>query len=207
MNHKNVKRQAILILGPTGSGKTPLGEYLESSGLQGKRCAHFDFGANLRELAGGKSCCELLTPEDVQVVSHLLRTGALLEMNQFHIARKILTWFMDGRGMTEEDWVILNGMPRHIGQAEGVADIVDVKKVVYLECESRVIVERIRLNAGGDRTGRVDDSESEIAAKLKLFQERTVPLLDHYHGKGIRIVRVRIKERTMPRDVALIIGG
>ncbi len=46
--------KAILLLGPTGSGKTPLGQALEKKGLAGRRCVHFDFGANLREIAGLK---------------------------------------------------------------------------------------------------------------------------------------------------------
>jgi adenylate kinase family enzyme len=42
--------KAILLLGPTGSGKTPLGQVLEERGLWGHTCMHFDFGANLREI-------------------------------------------------------------------------------------------------------------------------------------------------------------
>ncbi|MDW7761659.1 MAG: hypothetical protein SCM96_13625 [Acidobacteriota bacterium] len=44
---------AVLILGPTGSGKTPLGRELETRGHAGRRCRHFDFGAEMRALAGG----------------------------------------------------------------------------------------------------------------------------------------------------------
>jgi hypothetical protein len=39
---------ALLLLGPTGAGKTPLGDWLEAHGLWGRPCHHFDFGANLR---------------------------------------------------------------------------------------------------------------------------------------------------------------
>ena len=43
---------AVLILGSTGSGKTPLGEYIEQNGLNGIKCHHFDFGACLRRISG-----------------------------------------------------------------------------------------------------------------------------------------------------------
>ena len=39
---------AILLLGPTGSGKTPLGELMERRGFGGRRCRHFDLGDRLR---------------------------------------------------------------------------------------------------------------------------------------------------------------
>ena len=42
---------ALLLLGPTGSGKTPLGDEIERRGLYGRRCLHFDFGASLRAAA------------------------------------------------------------------------------------------------------------------------------------------------------------
>ena len=47
------KPQAVVLLGPTGSGKTPLGEWLEAKGLGGRRCHHFDFGTRLRRVATG----------------------------------------------------------------------------------------------------------------------------------------------------------
>jgi hypothetical protein len=43
-----MKNKAILPLGPTGSGKTPLGDYLEERGLFGRRCVHFDFGEKFK---------------------------------------------------------------------------------------------------------------------------------------------------------------
>ena len=47
---------AVLLLGPTGAGKSPLGDWLEARGLWGRPCHHFDFGANLRAIvAAGPS--------------------------------------------------------------------------------------------------------------------------------------------------------
>ena len=46
--------KAILLLGPTGSGKSPLGDELEANGLNGRRCLHFDFGRRLRRAAEGR---------------------------------------------------------------------------------------------------------------------------------------------------------
>jgi len=45
---RTTRNPAVLLLGPTGAGKTPLGEMIEARGLWGMSCLHFDFGANLR---------------------------------------------------------------------------------------------------------------------------------------------------------------
>jgi adenylate kinase family enzyme len=57
-------REAILLLGPTGSGKTPLGQVLERRGLWGHRCSHFDFGDNLREIVARDEPDESIGAED-----------------------------------------------------------------------------------------------------------------------------------------------
>lgn len=42
--------KAILITGPPGAGKSPLGDYLEKQRPKGKILWHFDFGCQLREI-------------------------------------------------------------------------------------------------------------------------------------------------------------
>lgn len=44
---------AVLLLGPTGAGKTPLGRICAQRGLWGRSCTHVDFGACLRRAAAG----------------------------------------------------------------------------------------------------------------------------------------------------------
>jgi hypothetical protein len=41
----------MLLIGPTGVGKTPFGSCLEKNGFRGRRCLHFDFGHELRTVA------------------------------------------------------------------------------------------------------------------------------------------------------------
>ena len=108
---------AILIIGPTGSGKTPLGNALERHGLWNQQCIHFDFGHQLRLSAATGTADRFLTPDELVLIRQLLRTGALLEDEQFPIARKILSAFLRERSTCDDDIIILNGLPRHLGQA------------------------------------------------------------------------------------------
>jgi adenylate kinase family enzyme len=188
-----------LLLGPTGAGKTPLGELLAERGLTGRRCVHFDFGAQLRRVAeqGGEG----LTDDDIAYVRKVLTEGALLEDETFYIARAILEGFMAENGVGERDLVVLNGLPRHAGQARDVAEVLDVRMVVALECTALVVHERIATNRGGDRAERTDDSIEEIARKLDIYAARTHPLLDHYRSEGVQLRLVSIGVSTTPADI------
>ncbi|MDK1032856.1 MAG: hypothetical protein QGD94_12675 [Planctomycetia bacterium] len=102
---------AILLVGPTGSGKTPLGELLEERGLWEKRCFHFDFGRALRTVVEGGSDNGTFSRDELDFLAGVLRSGALLEDEHFHIAEKLLTSFIAERRITGEDILVLNGLP------------------------------------------------------------------------------------------------
>jgi adenylate kinase len=193
--------KGILLLGATGVGKSPLGDYLEECGWAGCRCWHFDFGNNLRKAASGAFDADLLTDEDVSFVQDVLQSGALLENETFYIAENILKSFVREKGVGEGDYVVLNGLPRHEGQAQAVASIVEVKLVIYLRCLPEVVVSRIENNSGGDRGTRTDDTMPEVRNKIDIFNKRTIPLLDHYRQKNVRIEVVEIGEGTSPADI------
>ena len=167
---------ALLLIGPTGSGKTPLGALLEEHGFNGMRCLHFDFGQELRN-AGAAAGFE---PAERTFIRRVLEEGLLLEREHLPLAQKMLRAFLVRRQAEKGDWVILNGFPRHVEQAEAVDEIVKVQGVVLLECTAEVVYERIQLNSGGDRSGRPDDGKDLIAKKLQIYAERTAPLVAYY---------------------------
>lgn len=192
---------AILLIGPTGSGKSPLGDALEAAGLHGRRCAHFDFGAQLRRIDATGRPAPGLTDDDVAFIGNVLREGALLENEQFYIARAILEAFVQERELAAGDWIVLNGLPRHVDQARDVDTLVRVQLVVRLECKPQVVRQRIRLDTGGDRSGRQDDSLEEIKNKLAIFHARTLPLIEHYRCRGARIRVIEVGAETQPQEI------
>lgn len=184
--------EAILLIGATGSGKTPLGEVCEQKGLWGRRCIHFDFGEQLRRVAGNSAGGSFLSGKDISTVTRSLKTGKLLEKEDFHIAVEIFENFIKDKGAKTDVLLVMNGLPRHRSQAEDVGTIVNVKMLVYLDCAPEVIRQRIAQNSGGDRTGRMDDSLPEIELKLRLFGERTMPLIDYYQSRGVRVEQIPV---------------
>lgn len=193
------RHEAILLIGPTGSGKTPLGDLLDERGVSGRPCAHFDFGRELRRV--GRDGDPLFDPDEIASVRRVLDEGLLLENEHFHIVWKILTAFIAERCTGHDDLIVLNGLPRHIGQAGDVDCMVEIKTIVHLNCAPEVVLERIRTNAGGDRGHRADDAAAAVRKRLADFDERTRPLLEHYRALGANVVEVDIAPDTTPDAV------
>ena len=194
------KTDAILLLGPTGSGKTPLGELIERDGLWGRRCVHFDFGEALRRIVADGPTKDFSRSE-VDFLRDVLQSGALLENEHFRIAEKILRAFITDHHIGPGEFIVLNGLPRHVTQAESLVAIVEAQTVIELFCSAQTVLERIRTNTGGDRTDRLDDSEEAIRNKLEIFARRTAPLLDYYRTQGVKIERIDVGPDTSTEEI------
>ncbi|MBU0996072.1 MAG: nucleoside monophosphate kinase [Proteobacteria bacterium] len=200
MNTTN--HQAILLIGPTGSGKTPFGDFMTRYRLNGKTCFHFDFGASLRKAAAREKFHDLLSQNDILFLEKVLQEGALLEKETFYIAENILDAFITGHQMTEADILVLNGLPRHIDQARDVEKTIAIRMMIQLKCEPEVVYERILKNTGLDRKDRNDDSLKEIRKKLAIFNARTLPLIDYFRDKNAKVVSVDVDVNTTPEMIA-----
>jgi adenylate kinase len=181
-----------LLVGPTGSGKTPLGDELERRGFLGRRCVHFDFGANLRTIAAAPEGANVLTAPELGSVRTSLGAGALFEDKDMPMIVKIVERFAEVRDLTAESLLVLNGLPRHRRQAEGLAGVAAVERVIRLEAPAAVIRERIRLDPGGDRSARIDDTFEAVERRLAAFRKLTVPLVSYYRERGALIVEIRV---------------
>ncbi|MBN2801825.1 MAG: nucleoside monophosphate kinase [Deltaproteobacteria bacterium] len=195
---------AILLVGPTGSGKTPLGDYLTEKSLNNIKFAHFDFGEHLRN-AASKSSIKGLTSKDIEYIKEVLSAGALLENETFYIAGTLLDNFIEKNARSGEV-IILNGLPRHTGQAENILKKVNIKAVISLECTPQTVLERIGKNSGGDRTSRVDDELTLVKKKLETFSKRTAPLIEFFSSKNAKIIKLKVESSTQPDALSEIIA-
>jgi adenylate kinase family enzyme len=194
--------KSILIAGPTGAGKTPLGQYLARHGLHRRHCIHFDFGQILRETALAAPLPLFLKKEELSIILNSLKTGALLEDADFPIAIKLLNGFIENHVKSENDRLLLNGLPRHLGQAKLLCAHVNIVGIIFLDCNGDVARQRIQNNTGGDRMGRRDDSRDLILRKMDIFLERTLPLLEYYKNRGVAVYSSRVTALTSPRDIS-----
>ena len=84
------------------------------------------------------------------------------------------------------DGFILDGFPRTLVQADGLEQILarrDVKtiKVINLSVPDEVLVARMLARK------RADDTEETIQNRIRVYYEKTTPLIDYYKQKGILI--------------------
>jgi adenylate kinase len=194
-----LRRTAILLLGPTGTGKTPLGDLLVRRGWRGQACLHFDFGANMRELVAQNQADEFVTRADLDFLRSVLKSGTLLEDEQSPLAARVLQQFMACGG--NHAWLVLNGLPRHVGQARTMDSIVTVRNVICLDCSAETVLARIRSNVAGDRTERTDDDPEAVRRKLEIYRERTAPLVEYYRQQGASLLTVSVTAQSTPTEI------
>jgi adenylate kinase len=195
------RHRALLLLGPTGSGKTPLGQLIEARGLPGLKCVHFDFGDNLRQIVARNRPDEIVSAADIEFLRDVLGRGALLEDGQFPLAQRVFRSFLARRHVDPQTWVVLNGLPRHTGQALAIDAILDVRLVVCLECSDDAVLQRLAGNVGGDRGGRSDDSQDRVQERIEIFRQRTASLVEHYRSKGAKIMTLPVTAATTPEEM------
>lgn len=200
MNKRFIIKHGVVLLGPTGAGKSPLGDLLEQRSSGGRRIHHFDFGVWLR--AAALEGAESLSAAEVKVIRRCLAEGALLEKSDFGIARAILEHFIEQHGVGTEDVVLFNGWPRDCAQASALDAFAKTVMVINLLCDAQTVRERLRLNSGGDRHGRNDDTPAQIEARLKVYRNRTYPLLDYYREKEILVCNVNVEVNTTAEEAA-----
>lgn len=107
---------------------------------------------------------------------------------------------------------ILDGFPRTIPQADALAEITTIDRVVRFDLEDREIVKRLsgrrvhkpsgrtyhilfnppKVEGKDDVTGepliqRPDDQEDAIVNRLKVYTDQTAPLVDYYDTKGMLV--------------------
>lgn len=85
---------------------------------------------------------------------------------------------------------LLDGFPRTIEQAvaldrllEGNGEALDA--VINLLVPEGTLVERMVGRAA--REGRADDRPETVRERLRVYREKTAPLVDHYGDRGVRI--------------------
>jgi adenylate kinase family enzyme len=162
--------------------------------MGGRRCLHFDFGVHLRRAAEG--ACRALNAAERALARTVVAEGRLLRDEDAAIAAKVVRCFLAQHQVTPDDWIVLNGLPRHVGQTRWIKDILTVRRVAVLRCTPETVLERIRTDAGGDRGTRADDDLESVRKRLALYEEHTTPLVEHYRRGGAAVHEVPVGPTT-----------
>ena len=78
------------------------------------------------------------------------------------------------------DFLVLDGIPRNVEQAELIDPYVEIVRVFHLSCPNRDELHR-RLRKRALKDNRLDDaSEDVIKHRIATYEEESKPVLDHY---------------------------
>jgi len=182
----------IIILGKPGSGKGTQAELLEEK----MKIAKITIGDVLRKVKKQKTKLGKLVKERIDkgiFVPHKIVTQIVKERINKRDAKK---------------GFILDGYPRDLFQAKEIDKMVDIDRVIMIDSKNDLIIKRLssrRMCACGetynlitnppkkkgicDRCGetlyiRKDDKPATIRARLRIYNEKTKPVVDHYKKKG-----------------------
>lgn len=78
------------------------------------------------------------------------------------------------------DFLVLDGIPRNVEQAQFMETDIDVLQVFHLSCPDREELAR-RLRKRALKENRFDDANDEVIQKrIRLYEEESKPILDYY---------------------------
>ncbi len=173
-----MKYQTILLFGAPGSGKGTQGSILGSiPGL-----VHVACGEIFRDLRVGTPLGRAFL--DYSGRGALVPDDFTVELWREHIEGLVRL----GRYDPASDILILDGIPRSAAQARLMDDLIEVKRVYYLDCDDKEKMYQ-RLKRRALHENRLDDaSDATIQSRLYVYEAETAPVLGHYPpGKVLRI--------------------
>jgi adenylate kinase len=184
----------VLLIGPPGSGK----------GTQGERLAD---RLGLEHLAAG----DLLRAE-VQNETPLGRQVAGIMQRGELVPDVLILGLLIPRVLaaSEANGYLLDGFPRSVEQARearNLAELADAgpDAVIYLDAPRDVLVERILARA--EKEGRADDNPATVTNRLRVFDEATAPLVDHYRARGLlHVVNADQDEDAVTEEILRALG-
>jgi adenylate kinase len=170
-----MKYHTYILFGAPGSGKGTQGRTLGSI----PRFFHCPCGDVFRSIDTrtkvGLAFLEYsskgqLVPDDITVELWKAAIDAAVETHKFK---------------PDIDILVLDGIPRNVGQARIMDELIDVKKVFHLSCPNRdELFSRLKKRALKDN--RLDDANEEvIKRRLATYETESKPVLGYYGQERI----------------------
>jgi adenylate kinase len=170
-----MRYKSILLFGAPGSGKGTQGTILGAipgfyHNATGDIFRSLDLQSEMGRVFWEYAGRGQLVPDEITIKLWKQYIQGMEMINQFHPESEIL---------------VLDGLPRDLEQARLVDDIIDVQKVIYLQCKDlSKMVERLRRRAL--RENRFDDANDEVIhRRLVEYEEKTRPVLSFYAKEKI----------------------
>lgn len=183
--------KAILIFGPPGAGKGTLGKFLSSAGNH----FHLSSGDIFRGLAPETPAGKLYYRYASK--GHLLPDEATVQIWHNYVEGLIAT----NRYSPHQQLLLLDGIPRTIGQAQLLKKHLNILKIIVLETsDNQALIRRMKRRALIE--GRMDDHDEKVLkTRMEVYEKETLALLSHYPNKIISRFDASQRPLEVLRDV------
>ncbi|MGQ4555144.1 adenylate kinase [Halobellus sp. GM3] len=187
----------ILLLGPPGAGK----------GTQSKRLAD-EFG--LEHVTTGDALRANKGMDISGMDTEYDTPGEYMDAGEL-VPDEVVNAIVE-EALSSADGYVLDGYPRNLEQAEELSGMTDLDAVVYLSVDDDELVDRLTGRrvcpecgasyhvefeppaeegvcdeCGTELVQREDDTESTVRERLRVYQENTEPVVEHYREEGVLV--------------------
>tara|TARA_Y100001968_G_scaffold313858_1_gene338545 strand:- start:33 stop:581 length:549 start_codon:yes stop_codon:yes gene_type:complete len=159
-------KNKLLFIGPPGAGKgTQANLFCKKYKLD-----HLSTGDLLRDEVSSGS---------------LLGNKAAEIMNKGElVSDELVLSIVEGRLVNLDKGWLLDGFPRNVNQAQSLQSLLEkinqpLDSVIFIKIADDYLIKRLLAR------GREDDNEQVIVNRLKIYREKTSPLIDLYAKQGI----------------------
>lgn len=164
----------IVIFGPPGSGKGTQSENL----IKKYNLAHISTGDLLRKEINTNTQLGALAKSHMDK-GELVPDGLIIDMIDSYLDK-----------MGNVNGVIFDGFPRTVAQAQALKELLASYKTSVAVCLNLEVPNdelMTRLIERGKTSGRSDDNEETIKARLDVYDKQTKPVLDFYKKEGVAV--------------------
>ena len=171
-------KKKLLFLGPPGAGKGTQATLF----CRKYRLGHLSTGDLLRD--------EVLTGSALGLkASEIMNKGEL-------VSDELVLSIVESRLIGEKKGWLLDGFPRNLIQANSLIQLLDkinqpLEAVLLIKIDDKFLIERLLAR------GRQDDNEKVISNRLKIYRDKTTPLINLYKKQGI----LKVIDGNADRDV------
>ena len=161
-------KKKLLFIGPPGAGKgTQANLFCSKYGLD-----HLSTGDLLRD--------EVSSGSDLGLqASEIMNKGE-------SVSDELVLSIVEGRLDNIKKGWLLDGFPRNVNQANALKNLLEkinhpLEAVISIQIADDVLIKRLLSR------GREDDNEEVIVNRLKVYREKTSPLIDLYSEQGLLV--------------------
>jgi adenylate kinase len=192
-----MKYNTFILFGAPGSGKGTQGKTLGTI----PRFFHCPCGDVFRSIDTrtkvGKAFLEYssrgqLVPDDITVELWKEAIDAAVDAHKFK---------------PDIDILVLDGIPRNVGQAEIMEKMIDVQQLFHLSCPDReTLFQRLKKRALKDN--RLDDANEQVIQKrLDIYEKESKPVLGYYPKQCVTVIDATQPPAKVLFDILASVNG